>query len=620
MVLLSKFCSAHSSFRIACSFLFLFVCTCLPTVAQERDGCNPSPEVKAALDALPQRIPVDTDWGFREKTRTALEAILSQYSSDFFAQKQYIQLIMWSRTDRAKTIEKYKSKLDANPDSPELAYLYGLMLVGRQSPEAIKLFSKALEKDPKFPWPHLSLARIYGSPVFHDKAKQKAHAGAFLDACPEVAEGYYPLREIDDKELLRNWAVRLRSRLAKRSDRAAMNLYSNLWLLEFKAAAPSDYTTLRKQVGTDVQRIRALNLKSTEWYEALVEGYTVADEQKISDEIRDEWERAFPNPTLPSAASFGNWFKEHPLPKSEADAAARRAYYQALLEQSKKWTRERPNTAFLWDYPMDALVELDAPAAEIEAAADKKLEVAKKNAGPDAPLSYEWLNVARALARKHLQPDRVLEYAETGLAQLEIEKKERDYDLYDTKSRIAERQWDLANQEIVGKGYVVDAQLQLKHVDKAQIELARLDECLQDLKILAGDKQDKKKDYLAMRSVYWGRMARLSELQERKLDAMGFYENALLARLDAEQKPETSHKDELAEDAKKLWITLGGTEVGWTMWYGRRAEELARANTLRWEEANEALPAFALADLNGKSWNLEALKGKVTFLNFWASW
>jgi len=104
------------------------------------------------------------------------------------------------------------------------------------------------------------------------------------------------------------------------------------------------------------------------------------------------------------------------------------------------------------------------------------------------------------------------------------------------------------------------------------------------------------------------------------LDAMSFYENALLARLDAEQKPKAGHPDELAEDAKKLWASLGGTEAGWTMWYGRRADELARSNSLRWEEANETLPAFELTDMNGKTWNLEALKGKVTFLNFWASW
>ncbi len=31
-------------------------------------------------------------------------------------------------------------------------------------------------------------------------------------------------------------------------------------------------------------------------------------------------------------------------------------------------------------------------------------------------------------------------------------------------------------------------------------------------------------------------------------------------------------------------------------------------------------PAFALKDANGKQWTLSDLKGKVVFLNFWATW
>lgn len=84
--------------------------------------------------------------------------------------------------------------------------------------------------------------------------------------------------------------------------------------------------------------------------------------------------------------------------------------------------------------------------------------------------------------------------------------------------------------------------------------------------------------------------------------------------------PPDREKDELAEDAKKLWASLGGTDEAWPMWYGRSANELARLPTLRWDDANEPLASFVLADLNGKTWNLESLKGKITFLNFWAFW
>jgi hypothetical protein len=115
-------------------------------------------------------------------------------------------------------------------------------------------------------------------------------------------------------------------------------------------------------------------------------------------------------------------------------------------------------------------------------------------------------------------------------------------------------------------------------------------------------------------------MAREAELHGRKLDAMAFYENALLTRLDAQQKPETGMKDELADNAHQLWASLGGTDEGWKLWYGRRADALAQQATLTWEDANQPLAAFELADLSGKTWNMASLKGKVTFLNFWASW
>ncbi len=162
--------------------------------------------------------------------------------------------------------------------------------------------------------------------------------------------------------------------------------------------------------------------------------------------------------------------------------------------------------------------------------------------------------------------------------------------------------------------------MQLKQPDKAQLLLAQMDERLEDLKALAADKQDLKRSYGERLSAYWGLMARAAQLQERKLDAMAFYENALLARLDAQQKPESGMKDELADNAHQLWASLGGSGEGWKLWYGRRADALANQATLSWEDANLSLASFELADLSGKTWNLASLKGKTTFLNFWASW
>ena len=48
---------------------------------------------------------------------------------------------------------------------------------------------------------------------------------------------------------------------------------------------------------------------------------------------------------------------------------------------------------------------------------------------------------------------------------------------------------------------------------------------------------------------------------------------------------------------------------------------LARAShVVRPWPATKPVPALALTDLDGKAWNLAALKGRPVMLNFWASW
>jgi len=587
--------------------------------AQSANVCGPAPAVKAALDQLPQQTPALTDWQFHEQSGAALQALLRQYPEDVFVQRAYIGS-MGRSSDKDKVIAEYKARYERSPDNPQLAYLYGLTLVGRQSPEAIKLFSAALKADPKFPWPHLQLVSIYSSPVFLNKEQSAAHLRAFLDACPASLDGYEPLTRMDDKDLLRAYATQLRTLLASRSDPDAVGTYRTLWSLEFKAHPASEYEALRRQVGQDLERLRQLKLEDRrQWYEALEDGYKLVNDQKQSDWAQEQVQTRFPRPRV--LAAMSKWEKDHHWPGEDAPPDKKRAYYSDLLQQTAQWVKERPNTTFIWMERLDAMEQLeDVAAADVKAAADQALKVAMNNAGPDGPSSDDYGEMAEVLSKKHLEPERVVELAQKGLAQWEIESKQPFYDLYATKENLEDNKFDQAFSRLQGLEFEVDGYLQLKQADKAQLLLTQMDERLQDLQSLAGDKQDRKKSYERRLAAYWGQMAREAELRGRKLDAMGFYENALLTRLDAQQKPETGKKDELADNAHELWANLGGTDEGWRLWYGRRADALANQAGLTWEDANLPLPAFELADLGGKTWNVASLKGKVTFLNFWASW
>jgi len=585
--------------------------------AQSPDVCGPAPAVKAALDQLPEQTPALTDWQFHEQYASALQALLRQYPDDVFVQRAYINS-MGSWDDRPKVIAEYRARYERNPGDPQLAYLYGLTLVGRQSPEAIKLFNAALKENPRFLLPHLQLVTIYNSPAFLNKEQSAAHLRAFLDVCAASLDGYEALTRMDDKDLLRPYAAPLRTLLASRSDPEAVGAYRTLWSIEFKAHPASDYDALRRQVGQDLERLRQLKLEDKrQWYEALQDGYKLVNDQKQSDWAQEQILTRFPRPW--EMAAEAKWFKDHHWPGDDATPDVKRAFFHDLLQQSAQWAKQRPNDIYICYDRLNAIEGLDdVPAADVKATVEQTLKVALNNA-PDGPDPNVYFSLAELLSQKHLEPEREVEWAQKGLAKLEIESKAPPYDL-STKEDLDNFKYNRDYTRLQMLEFEVDGYLQLKQADKADLQLTRMDEWLQGLKSQVGDIQRHKKSYTRQLSFYWGQMAREAELRGRKLDAMGFYENALLARLDTEEKPETGKKDELADSARHLWANLGGTDEGWRLWYGRRADALASQAGLTWEDANLSLPAFELADLNGKTWNAASLKGKTTFLNFWASW
>lgn len=606
------------SLRISFACAIFLATTSTKARAQQWDACTPSSGVKEALDAIPKQTPNQTDWEFHQKEIEAIQTIRRQHPDDIFVERSYMRM-MQSPAGQREVIAEYKNKFAATPNNPLAAYLYGSTLFSRES---VALFRGALESDPRFPWPHIQLAWIYSFPGLHDQSKVDAHIKAFLEECPDSFDGYQELsRSGEDKDLIRRNAKNLRAQLMKREDADAIAAYPTLWTLEFKTSAPSEYERLRKQAAQDVLRIRALNLESArEWYDALEEGYKLCNDMQNSNWAKNEREIRFPSPQFP--AFLDKWFEDHHFPNQDDSEEIRRAYNKQLLAQTDRGIVECPNSQYVWSWRLGAMMQLsEVPLTEIEKAANQYIQLAEKNAGPEGATSRDYFVAAQALSRKHLEPDRVSEMARKGLQSLELERPEQDRlcTLLDSET-VAKLSLGQTSEGLDGLATLAKAYIDLNQSEEAQLTLSRMDERLQELKSFAGDKGDRKEAYLRHRSAYWDRMARLAELQHRKIDAMGFYENALLARLDAKQKPVPGENDELMESAKKLWSSLGGTSAGWTMWYGRRANELAQSAVLRWDEASERLAPFALVDLNGKTWNLESLKGKVTFLTFWASW
>ena len=597
------------------------ICTLVGLVVAAVPGiihaqCIPSAAVQAALDQLPPQYTRSTWLKYDE----SLRALRARFPQDLFVQRRFIQRSKRKVGDDP-VLAEYQARFDKTPADPVSAYLYALSLEGRQSKQSIKLYLDTLARSPEFPWPHLALAEVYSTPVFLNKDEVRKHLQAFLTACPDSLEGYSRLFSLDDKAVVASYAVRLRALLAPRTDYSALGAYVTLWSLEFKAHPPSEYDGVRQQVAQDLQRIRAFQrVDQRQWYYTLEEGYRLAKDQVQADWANSERQRLLPEPWESPAMS--KWSKDHPHPNADDPAAKKRAYYAALFKQSDQWVKERPAVARIWDARLKAMEYLDdVSPADVLAAVDTDLKLTMDDMGPDGLLPSEYLNIARVLWRKHLAPQRLLELAQKASAEVKAESGHPSYsDGVATKENVQVGEFYRSMDAVTGCEYQATAYLDLKRPDQARVVLARMDEELTTLKAKAGDQADFRKESTARVSAWWALTARAAELEGRDQDSMAYYEHALLSRFEAQQTPETGLPDELPSEARRLWAKLGGSNEGWQLWYGRQANALATQATLTWDEANDPLPAFELTDLKGKTWTQASLKGKTTFLNFWATW
>ena len=452
-------------------------------------------------------------------------------------------------------------------------------------------------------------SKIYSAPNFLDKAKAISHAKAFLSACPPALEGYSSLSGLGDNDLIRQAASQLRQIIQPRTDPDALSAYSTLWSLEFAAHPPSEYDALRKEVAVYVAHLRALNLENVrQWWRALQEGYKLTTDEKQSDWAADQSARRFPsNWNLPERT---RWYEDHKYPGSDAPED-KKTYYSALLKQTDAWIKQRPNSYYIWS---------DGLQAELESCFAKVLALAQADKGPEPLDSVTDFQLVWVLYNKKLQPRRQLELTQKALEQRAIESRQPPDDRYSSKKDIEDGTFWRTYWRFSAYFYEADACVRLKQANRAQDALTQADAALHALKSRINDKDEFREAYTRQESSYWLAEARLAELQDHKLDAMAYYESALLARLDSGSVPAPGKKDDLAHDAHQLWASLGGSDESWKFWYTRRADAIAAQSHLTWENAQDPLPPFQLADLQGKTWQLADLKGKVAFLTFWASY
>lgn len=590
--------------------------------------CEAPPAINKELEALSgDDDAAMTSAARKEKHLAVLRSLLRQHPDDLFVHRRYQDVARGGMdADPKELIEHYRTLAGQHPNDPVYLYLYGRLLIGRKTPEAREQMEKALRQDAKFPWPHLALANIYGIPRYKDKTKSNEAVKAFVGLCPAVLnpEAYRYLSNIDDRAFQRQSAEKLRARLAGSTDPKELTFYDTLWQLEFSARPVPEHAQVRQQVEADLKKLRQMNLSKDKGLpETLRGGYKLVSNKEEMRWAEDQIVAQFPRSESAKRVVQDRWREENPYPDWSGPQEKIQAHYAKLMVATEDWVRRWPDDSLIRSERFNAVAGLkDAPLAEVEAASDALTAALERDPGRFFSLPPTPLLLARTYLKRNIRLDRIPELVQRGFKEVEdraARDKESDW------SAPGEKDYSQENVKYVrwmGWPTLAEAYVKTNQLQKTREVLRQMETALAKEKPGEKAEAEEKLGHSRHEATVWEWMGRVAEAENHKLDALAYYQNALAVRPPRIKKPTKDDPDEVADKAQKLWKELGGTDEGWANWSkrGAPAGAITEAAGGLWEPKNKALPDFEMSDLNGRTWRLADLKGKVAFINIWATW
>lgn len=597
----------------------------LPTFAQSvKQFCEPAPSVRQTLQRLAADLAALPRAAKQERELAALQVLLKDQPGDVFVHRRYQEAFLAVReNDPLQLLEEYRQRTEAQPNDAAAHYLYAAALKGWRTPEAIAQAERALRLSPALARAEQLLAELYQLPAFRDKAKSLAHAKAFLNKCPGSFSAYEVLKQLDDPAELRATATKLRALLEASAEEEAVGLYPTLWQAEFKVRPVAEHADARKLVEQDLARLRGLKLETSElWFVTMRDGY-----KQISDKAGEAWvgeQMIVHHPNSMRAFSFfkERWEQEQPRPAATEPKEKHQAYGELRYQTAVAWAKRWPEnfSARMEQYVASQYVShwpRDVFYAAYDEAFDKYVEAAAHNPGLMGGQPLE-LVVALQYVQRGRRLDTALNLIERALAEMTMrDRREQLTDRFPPEQKA--RFYGLKDAQWLGVQLQFEAYLKLKQLDKAREALATQANLLPKLKPPENSDTQPQARYADSQANYWDHAGMLAEAENRKPDALLFYENARLLR----PQREGQKTDYFTAKQRRLWQELGGTEEGWQAWLNRGAPSktlLSLSSTAVWEKLNKPLPNFTFTDLQGKKWQLADLKGKVAFISAWASW
>jgi hypothetical protein len=318
--------TAKLSYHYRALQLLLLCVLLVPAIASGQtaaDYCEANPVVKAELKKVSNVYDEPLPYAARlQKQKSMLQQLISNYPDNFHVQRRYQDIRRAGFfTDLEPLIVDYRAQMEKKPNDPAAVYLYARLLIGRQTKEALALAEKLTQQSPDFPWSHLQLAEIYNYPSFRDVAKSKDHLKQWMAKCPNERASFNLISRLGDKDMMTAAAQRLRTMLASSSNNDDLTYWDTLWTLEFKLKPVPEHPQLRQQIAEELKNIRARNLNTKEWLQALQAGYRQSGDKTGQRWADDEIIRLFPKSDTAKWLTQSHYDQGNPYPKSEEPEA-----------------------------------------------------------------------------------------------------------------------------------------------------------------------------------------------------------------------------------------------------------------------------------------------------------
>lgn len=604
------------------SFLSLLIVPAL--LAEPVDPvCHPTGEVAEVLDrfrALKNECglsPACTD-----RAMTLLEEGLEAHPGNIHLERdlqtewRYAELPEARKARKDEVIARYRALADEHPE--DAVSLYLAARVTEDPEETERLFRRAVDLDPAFPWARLGVlyaSRMSGAAP--DAEAERRHLGAVLDRCPSLVAtvGSYA-RASRHEPWWRERVAAGRETLRRRDLADSFVDLGRSWGVLYESTPLAEQAPLAAVVRAEVEEVEALERAEDDaWWQTLEQGYELIGDEAAVERIGAERIARFPCSDSIVWKRQSAWREENPQPdREESEEEERTRWANALWKQAEEWMAECPGAKELAFSKLTAAnVGANLTATQVEALADDLLAVAESGAVQPG-VATETLIAGMFLAQEvHL--DRVDSLVVAGLEKDLADVEERLADpAYpeDLKVQIAD---NVPNMRWNALSIRSRAAIQREDAELAREIATEAASLLEEVRPADDAPEAERQQYLAYEGGHLLMRAKLAALEERPADAAVLFARASLVQRDAE---------EALEKGWQAWAEAGGSAEGWQALTdglsGSAAPALDRL-ALRWKETEIELPAdLELTDLEGESWTRADLEGRTVFVNLWATW